>query len=162
MTRRIAMGFAALALALPLPVFAQAATDLRAQIEQADKAWQTAYNGGDAAALAALYAEDAIVMAPGGEAVSGRAAIQAMFATDIARGSKNALTTREVFGGGDYAIAVGGWVETGADGSHKDHGSYVTVYKRVGNGWKIYRDTWNSSMALENRNEDGAPRGGAP
>ena len=97
-------------------------------------------------ARAALYAEDAKVMAPGSATVSGRAAIQALFAQDLARGSKNALTTVEVFGGGDYAIAVGGWVETGADGAHKDHGTYVTVYKKVGGDWKIYRDTWNSSM----------------
>jgi uncharacterized protein (TIGR02246 family) len=148
MSRRIAMGFAALALALPLPALAQAgATDLRAQIAKADQAWQTAYNAGDAAALAALYAEDAKVMAPGNAAVSGRAAIQAMFAEDIKRGSKNALTQLEVFGSGDYTIEVGGWVETGADGAHKDHGSFVTVYKKVGGEWKIYRDTWNSSMA---------------
>lgn len=147
MNRRIAAGVFALAFAFPLPALAQAgAADLRAQIEKADQAWQTAYNAGDAAALAALYSEDAKVMAPGSAAVSGRAAIQAMFTTDIARGSKNALTTTEVFGGGDYAIAVGGWVETGADGAHKDHGSYVTVYKKVGGDWKIYRDTWNSSM----------------
>jgi uncharacterized protein (TIGR02246 family) len=148
MNRRIALGVAALAFAFPLPAVAQAgATDLRAQIEKMDQAWQTAYNAGDAAAVAALYSEDAKLMAPGSATVSGRAAIQAMFAQDIARGSKNALTTAEVFGGGDYAIAVGGWVETGADGAHKDHGSYVTVYKRAGGDWKIYRDTWNSSMS---------------
>ena len=148
MSRRIAMGAVALALAFPFTASAQApATDLRAQIEKLDKAWQTAYNAGDAAAVAALYADDAKVMAPGAAAASGRAAIQAAFAQDIARGSKNTLTTEEVFGGGDYAVAVGGWVETGADGSHKDHGTYVTVYRKVGGDWKIYRDTWNSSMA---------------
>lgn len=147
MTRRIAVAVAALALAFPLPALAQAgATDLRAQIEKMDHAWQTAYNAGDAAALAALYSEDAKVMAPGSAAVSGRAAIQAMFAADIARGSKNALTLVEVLGGGDFAIEVGSWVETGADGAHKDHGTFLTVHKRVGGDWKIYRDTWNSSM----------------
>jgi len=147
MTRRIAVGVAALALAFPLPAVAQAgAPDLRAQIEQLDRAWQTGYNAGDAAAVAALYTEDAKVMAPGSATVSGRAAIQAMFAADIARGSKNALTLVEVFGSGDFAIEVGGWVETGADGAHRDHGSFLTVYKKVGGDWKIYRDTWNSSM----------------
>ena len=34
----------------------------------------------------------------------------------------------------------------GADGKHLDHGSYMTLYKKVDGGWKIYRDTWNSSM----------------
>ncbi len=147
MNRRIAAGLAALALAFPLTALTRASeTDLRAQIEKADQAWQMAYNAGDAAALAGLYTEDAKVMPPGSAAVSGRPAIQALFAQDIARGSKNALTTVDVFGSGDYAVAVGGWVETGADGSHKDHGSYVTIYRKTGGDWKIYRDTWNSSM----------------
>jgi len=147
MSRRIAVGFAVLALAFPLPAMAQAGpTDLRAQVEKMSHAWQAAYNAGDAAALAALYTEDAKVLPPSSATVSGRAAIQALFAEDIKRGSKNALTSVEAFGGGDFAIEVGGWVETGADGAHKDHGSYLTVYRKVGNDWKIYRDTWNSSM----------------
>lgn len=148
MNRRIAAGVAALVLALPLPAFAQAGpSGLRAEIEKASQAWQTAYNAGDAAALAALYTPDATVMAPGAAAASGRAAIEALFKADVAKGAKNTLTTNEVFGGGDYAIEVGGWVANAADGSHLDHGSYVTVYKKVDGSWKIYRDTWNSSMA---------------
>jgi uncharacterized protein (TIGR02246 family) len=111
-----------------------------------DLAWQTAYNAGDATALAALYAEDAKVMAPGRATVSGRAAIQAYFAQDVTTGAKNALTLEEVFGGGDFAIEVGSYVATGADGAHLDHGMFMTVYKKVGSDWKIYRDTWNSSM----------------
>ena len=150
MTHRFAVRFVALALALPISAMAQAgSTDLRTQLAKLDQAWQTAYNAGDAAAVAALYTEDAKVIPPGHAAVSGRAAIQAFFAEDIAtaQGAKNALTTEEAFGGGDVAIAVGGWVATKADGTHADHGMYVTVYKQVDGGWKIYRDTWNSSMA---------------
>ena len=33
-----------------------------------------------------------------------------------------------------------------ADGKHLDHGTYMTLYKKVDGAWKIYRDTWNSSM----------------
>jgi uncharacterized protein (TIGR02246 family) len=146
MIRRIAAALAALALALPLTASAQAAGDVRAQIEKADQAWQAAYNAGDAAALAALYAEDAKVMAPGSETVSGRAAIQDFFKQDLAQGAKNALTTNEVLSGGDYATSIGGYVATAADGSHLDHGTYMTVFKKVDGAWKIYRDTWKSSM----------------
>jgi uncharacterized protein (TIGR02246 family) len=146
MIRRIAASLAALALAVPLTASAQAAGGVRAQIEKADQAWQAAYNAGDAAAITALYAEDGQVMAPGHETASGRAAIQDLFKQELASGAKNALTTNEVLSGGEYAISIGGYVATAADGSHLDHGTYMTVFKQVDGAWKIYRDTWKSSM----------------
>jgi uncharacterized protein (TIGR02246 family) len=147
MTRRIALWFLALALALPLPAFAQTGGDLRAQIEKMAQAWQKAYNAGDAAGVTALYTKDARVMAPGAQPASGASAIQALFAADIKQGAKNTLTTEDVTGSGDYALETGKWVATSADGKHLDHGQYATFYKKEGGDWKIYRDIWNSSMA---------------
>jgi uncharacterized protein (TIGR02246 family) len=145
MTPRIATGLVTLALALPLPALAQGG-DLRAQIGKMDQAWQTAYNAGDAAAVTTLYTPDAKVMAPGAEPVSGHAAIQAFFTADLAKGAKNTLTLADVTGFGDFALETGGWVAKAADGKHLDHGTFTTLYKKVGGAWKIYRDTWNSSM----------------
>jgi uncharacterized protein (TIGR02246 family) len=148
MTRRIAVALVALVLALPLPAFAQAgAGDLRAQIGKMDKAWETAYNSGDAAALTALYTKDAKLLPPEAEPASGTAAIQAFFTKDIAQGAKNTLTLGDVVGFGDFALETGGWVANSADGKHLDHGTFMTFYKKADGGWKIYRDTWNSSMA---------------
>jgi uncharacterized protein (TIGR02246 family) len=146
MTRRIAVGLAALALALPLPAMAQAGADLRGQIEKLTQDWQTTYNAGDAAALTALYTQDGKVLAPGGEPVSGAAAIKAFFTKDMAGGAKNTLTTGEVMGFGDFAVETGSWEAKTADGKHLDHGPFMTLYKKAGGTWKIYRDTWNSSM----------------
>jgi uncharacterized protein (TIGR02246 family) len=145
MTRLTAVGLLTLALALPLPAFAQTG-DLSAQIAKVGQAWEKAYNAGDAAAVTALYTKDAKVMAPEAEPASGTKAIQAFFAADIAQGAKNTLTQGDVVGFGDYALETGGWVATTADGKHLDHGPYMTLYKKVDGGWKIYRDTWNSSM----------------
>ena len=137
MNRRLAVGLAALILALPLPALAQGDKDLRAQIAKVYQAWQTAYNAGDAAALTALYTSDAKVLAPGAEPVSGSAAIKAFFTNDIAKGAKNTLTTEDVMGFGDFAIETGGWVaRTSKDGKHLDHGRYMTFYKKVDGGWK--------------------------
>jgi uncharacterized protein (TIGR02246 family) len=147
MTRAFAAGLVALALALPLPAFAQTGDpDLRAQIEKVDRAWEKANNAGDAAALTALYTKDAKVMPPGADPVSGTKAIQAMFTADVAQGAKMALTQKDVTGFGDYALETGSFVATSADGKHLDHGSFMTFLKKEGGSWKIYRDTWNSSM----------------
>jgi uncharacterized protein (TIGR02246 family) len=150
MTRSMALGLAALVLAAPLPASAQAsAADLRAQIVKMDQAWMAAYNSGDAAALTALYTPDARVMAPGAEPISGSAAIKTFFTADVAAGAKNTLTLTDVVGFGDYAVETGGWVANAKDGKHLDHGTFMTVYKKVDGGWKIYRDTWNSSMGMK-------------
>ncbi len=147
MTRRFAVGLVALALALPLPASAQAGgRDLRAQLEKMDRAWEKAYNAGDAAAVAALYTKDAKVMAPGAKPASGTKAIQALFAADVANGVKNTLTQEDAVGFGDYALETGSYVVNSADGKHVDHGSFMTLHKKVDGGWKIHRDTWNSSM----------------
>jgi len=145
MIRPFVVGLVAMALALPLPALAQGA-DVRAEAEKMDQAWQKAYNAGDAAALTALYTKDAKVMAPGAEAASGTKAIQALFEADVAQKVKNTLTQEDVVGFGDYALETGKYVATSADGKHVDHGSFMTLLKKVDGGWKIHRDTWNSSM----------------
>jgi len=145
MIRPFVVGLVAMALALPLPALAQGA-DVRAEAEKMDQAWQKAYNAGDAAALTALYTKDAKVMAPGAEAASGSKAIQALFEADVAQKAKNTLTQEDVVGFGDYALETGKYVATSADGKHVDHGSFMTLLKKVDGGWKIHRDTWNSSM----------------
>jgi uncharacterized protein (TIGR02246 family) len=145
MIRPFVVGLVAMALALPLPALAQGA-DVRPEAEKMDQAWQKAYNAGDAAALTALYTKDAKVMAPGAEAASGTKAIQALFEADLAQKVKNTLTLEDVVGFGDYALETGKYVATSADGKHVDHGSFMTLLKKVDGGWKIHRDTWNSSM----------------
>ncbi len=147
MTRRIALGMLALALGSPLSALAQDGASVRSQIEKLDQAWEKAFNAGDAAATAKLYSQDAKLMAPGAKPASGVSAIRADLENAVKQGVKNTLTLEDVVASGNYAIETGNWVATGAGGKHLDHGPYVTVYKKEGGGWKIYRDIWNSSMS---------------
>jgi uncharacterized protein (TIGR02246 family) len=141
------VGLLVLALASPLPAFAQAgAGNLRAQIEKVGQAWEKAYNAGDAAAVAALYTPDAKLMVPAAKPGSGPKAIQKLIAADIALGGKLTLKTEDVVSSGDYAVETGSWVANSPDGKHLDHGPYLTLYKKTDGGWKISRDIWNSSM----------------
>lgn len=135
-------------LALPSAAFGQADAGAEAAIKEGAIAWQTNWNSGDGAALAAMYSADAVVMAPGAEALKGREAIQAglQAAIDQAGGSQMALKPSDIMSSGDVAIEVGTFVETTADGSHKDHGKYIAIWKNVDGNWKIVRDIWNSNM----------------
>jgi len=168
MTRLAVVGLVTLALALPLPAYAQAGGDLsrgshsnplrvlqlrrhspaaqRAQIAKVGQAWEKAYNVGDAAAVAALYTPDAQLMVPANEPGTGPKAVRKLIAGDIALGGKLTLKTEDVLRFGDYALETGNWVANSPDGKHLDHGPYLTLYKKTAGGWKISRDMWNSSM----------------
>ena len=130
---------------LTLPVSAQTGT--RAEIEKITQSWQKAFNAGDAAAVAALYAKDGKLMPPGAEPVTGTDAIKAGVEGDIKQGGKMTLTTEEVIVSGNTALETGKWGASSTDGKHLDHGPYATFYKKEGGSWKIYRDIYNSSMA---------------
>jgi ketosteroid isomerase-like protein len=65
-------------------------TAIRAQSSN----WEKAYNAGDAKAVAALYAEDALLLPPGASGVKGRAAILEFFTRDIAGAKAAGARTR--------------------------------------------------------------------
>ena len=123
-------------------------SDADAAIRAGSQQWAAAWNAGDAEALAALYAEDAVVMAPGSEPAEGRAAIKKYFSSGLeaAEGTQNEIKTLEVMAAGDWAVEVGSFVANAADGSHLDHGRYIALWKKVDSKWLLYRDMWNSSM----------------
>ena len=122
--------------------------EVTAAIEAAGVAFLEAFNAGDAEAVAAMYAEDAVILPPGKEAIEGRAAIEADWEADMAsmEGMVMSFEITEVQAAHGHALEVGGYTVEGADGSHVDHGKYIAIWKNTDDGWKISRDIWNSSM----------------
>ena len=143
--RRVALaGF--LAVTLVLAPNAGQAQDAKAEVTKASEAYETAYNANDGAALASLYSADAVVMPPGAEPASGGAAIKAMFATPNPAGITMDLEIKDLMVSGEVVVETGGWTTTDPAGAHLDHGTYLAVWKKTDGGWKMIRDTWNSSM----------------
>ena len=134
----------------------QPAPDTRAADEAAihgmNQAWSKAYNAGDADAIVALHAEDAVVNPPGVPAARGHAAIRETLAKDIAASAKAGVTLNigsatDVGVSGDLAWEWGTFTATDKSGATVDAGKYVTVYAKQGGKWVIVRDIWNSDAA---------------
>lgn len=123
--------------------------EVTAAIEAQSAAMAEAFNAGNAEAAAAFYAEDAISMPPQSAALEGRGAIQAYMAAGMSQmdGVEMTFTTKEVHAMHHHAIEIGGYSVDGTDGTHMDHGKYITVWNQTDDGWKIVRDMWNTSMA---------------
>jgi uncharacterized protein (TIGR02246 family) len=107
-------------------------------------------NRGDASAIANLYAEDAMFMAPNAPAARGRSNIRQVWTGVLGSGRPElTLTTDSVTQSGDLAVEVGryqfGMTPTGG-ATMRDTGKYVVVWKRVNGQWQIADDIYNSDM----------------
>jgi uncharacterized protein (TIGR02246 family) len=113
--------------------------------------WVKAYNAGDAAAVASLYADDALLLPPGAPGVKGRPAILAFFTKDIA-GSKAAGVVFNVDPKTDVGVSGAmGW-ESGTytvtvKGAVVESGKFLSVSRKKDGKWLYLRDTWNADAA---------------
>jgi uncharacterized protein (TIGR02246 family) len=125
------------------PVLAQD----KATIEKLNAAWTAAFNKGDAAAVAAMYIEEAYVLPPGGEMVRGRAAIEAFWRQAAQQFGDAILTIVDVLPLGDAAAREIGTVtlKTKSQPPQQIVGKYAVVWLKSGTGWKLATDIWNSN-----------------
>jgi uncharacterized protein (TIGR02246 family) len=138
---------AALALFLLASASAQDKTKtVRTALDSVNRQFSDAVKKGDAASIAKLYAKDAQLYPPGEPIVSGHDNIQKYWSGFIEKGMKGlALNATEVYTMGNHAAELGTFTVTGADGKKLDEGKYVVIWKKSGNQWQLYRDSWSSN-----------------
>lgn len=128
------------------PAFAGAS--LKDTIQARNNEWSAAFNADDAAAIAALYEEDAVLLAPGGAPIHGRAAIGDALSGLFGVLQNLKLVTEEVRPAGDaHAIDIGRilYEVSAVDGTKTLFtGNYVVVWHRNGDGvWRLVSDIFN-------------------
>lgn len=99
---------------------------------------------GDAAAAAALYADDCKLLSPAAEIVVGRPQIEQYWRAGIALGvSLLAVDAVEVAADGAVAVETGRYVLTGG-AVVLDRGKYVVLHRRQADGtWRRAVDVFN-------------------
>ena len=131
------------------------ATD-EAEIRAVSHAWKEAVNSGDTAAVLALYAEDAVLAAPGVPAVLGKTAIREYFQQTIAAFKAAQLTVEDAPLGdlrasGDLGFQWMTYRISDRSGAVVDAGKLLTLFQRRNGKWLIVGDTWNSDLATQAR-----------
>jgi uncharacterized protein (TIGR02246 family) len=117
-------------------------------ITRANSEWVIAMKSGDADAIAAPYAVDAVFVTLDGDGLHGRAAIRDMYRARLSGNAPVLLATIEHRGAasGDrdlvYEWGMGTVTTRSASGAAETRsGAYLTVWKRQGNArWEIIRN----------------------
>jgi uncharacterized protein (TIGR02246 family) len=120
---------------------------IRGQVDR----WLQLVKAKDAAAIAALYAEDGAVMPPNATIGKGRAAIQQTWASLMQTPGFDLTFVPEqiiVSSSGDMALDRGTYkLAVAPDGTARtDTGKYVVVWRKIGSEWKAAADIFNSDL----------------
>src|SRR6476620_11558880 len=123
--------------------------------------WGKAYNGGDAKSVAALYAEDALLLPPGAPGLSGRAAILEFFIPDIAgsrvAGAVIALNPKTDVGVSGNMGWESGTYKVTVKGAVVETGKFLSVSRKKNGKWLYLRDTWNADAPAASSTPPQAP-----
>lgn len=118
-------------------------------IHEGNERFMRAVREGDIATMPSLYTSDATILPPNGEAVTGASEIAKFWQAFSELGITEARpVTREVIAMGEHALEVGEFTVYGHGGDLVDRGKIMVLWKQEDGIWKMYRDTWNSSVPL--------------
>lgn len=117
----------------------------KSEIAKLNARFADLFNKGDAAGVAALYADDAVVLPPGSGIVKGKNDIEAFWKKAAETLGDAKLTTVDVKALGPTAARETGHfsLKTKSSPPQEVVGKYVVVWEKVGAEWKLSADIWN-------------------
>lgn len=119
------------------------------EISELHSQYLKAFNAKDAPGVAATYSVDAMLMPPNTPAIKTRTAIQFYMSNMFTQEASGLLlnpTENVVMG--NYGYTVGYYTAVDAKGVTVDHGKFMEILSHDQDGWRIYRDIYNSDNPL--------------
>lgn len=138
--------FALVAAALAL---AGAAAAKEGPLDGMSKAFEDAIRKGDAAAVAAMYAEDGVILPPNHARVQGRAGIAEFMKSMTDAGLSLKLTPTDTWIEGKLGVRSGTYVLFDKEQKEIEQGKWLEVWQQGADGkWLMVRDMWNSDVPV--------------
>ena len=125
---------------------------LTSQVQAMEDAYATASIARDVDGVMAYYAEDVVSYMSERGVVQGKAAVRARMEERMAKdttGTKPSFKVLDLFVGNEHLTEIGEWTDTDAQGNVTDHGTYISVFRKKGDGWECIREMAVSAKEKE-------------
>ena len=118
-----------------------------AAVRALSRLFEEQFKSGDAAAMAAQYSPEGLVMPPNREAIGNARNIAALWDEAIRAGVKElGLRISDISGSGNYLTETGTYEMLDAHHNLVDKGKFLSVWRLENGQWKVFRDIWNTSL----------------
>ena len=139
---------------------------VRIEIDGGNGRFQEELACGDATAVAAVYAEGAILLPPSGEVIRGRKAIESFWRSGIEIGVRSVELQRLEHSEADRLLYELGHyrmvMQRADDQPTLEHGAYVVLHRQDPDGsWRRAVDTFNRSPSQSSEKAFGGGKGGS-
>ncbi|MBO2012217.1 YybH family protein [Hymenobacter negativus] len=127
---------------------AQKLPEIKKEIEEHNALYLALFSKHDLA-IVDLYTDDGYLLSPNAPVVKGRAALLQDFSNAYQDGTIKGVKfdTETIYGNGPlFVTEEGTWQVLGTDGRMLDSGKYLKLWKKTRQGWKIFRDIFNSTQ----------------
>ncbi|MCQ6956383.1 YybH family protein [Mucilaginibacter aquariorum] len=124
-----------------------ATVSARRSIEKSNKLYFELFAKADKA-IVNLYTDDAALFAPNMSPIAGKKALVKDFDDTFKAGKVKGVKfqTIQVYGNGpEFITEEGNWQVFNESGEPFDAGKYLKLWKQTKDGWKIFRDSFNSN-----------------
>jgi ketosteroid isomerase-like protein len=124
----------------------------RTDFEQATARFHQALRTNDSEGLFAYVASDVVMMPPNEAPIRGKASMQTWYRMFLSAFQTTTLilSDREVIVSDGWATELGqyewGLQPTAGGNPVVDKGNYMQIWKRTSDGWRFFREIWNSSI----------------
>ena len=123
---------------------ARVGSSARAQVDKISQEFMAACDRKDAKAVAQMYHSQGRMLPGNSAPVLGRAEIEKTWKSYFDAGlAEFKLQTESAEQHGDIVVELGSYTAT--SGGKPENGKYVVLYKKEGDGWKLWVDSFSSN-----------------
>jgi ketosteroid isomerase-like protein len=143
----VSLGINTILTAAPAKATLHSGDPVRDDIAKVNQQYGQAFATGDSSLFINAYALDACMMAPNAPILCGPDALLRIYKFIRKTGVRNiTFTTVDLFGQTkDYVTEQGTYEMFDADSHSLGKGKYLVLWKKTTEGWKMYRDMFNSN-----------------